>query len=178
MSRPGAAEPIDHLAEWQAVDDALRRRQVVYGVASREQAAGKSGLEMFKAMIAGELPAPPISRTLDFILVEAEHGRVVFQGKPGIAHYNPMGIVHGGWFATLLDSALGCAINSIQPAGRIFTTLELKINYTRPLTREAGEIRCEATVLHSGSRTATAEARMVDAQGRLYAHATTTCIVV
>ena len=97
MSRAEEAGSVDHLAEWQAVDDALRRRQVVYGVASREQAAGKSGLEMFKAMIAGELPAPPISKTLDFILVEAEHGRVVFQGRPGVAHYNPMGMVHGGW---------------------------------------------------------------------------------
>ena len=101
-----------------------------------------------------------------------------FVGTATEQFYNGLGVAHGGYAATVLDSALGCAINSMQPAGRIFTTLELKINYTRPLTREAGEIRCEATVLHSGSRTATAEARMVDAQGRLYAHATTTCIVV
>ena len=102
MSESSAAT-VDHLAQWQAVDTALRQKQIVYGVASREQVAGKSGLAIFQAMIAGELPAPPISQTLDFILVEAEPGRVVFQGRPGFAHYNPMGTVHGGWFATLLD---------------------------------------------------------------------------
>ena len=85
-------------------------------------------------MIDGGLPAPPISQTLDFILVEAELGRVVFQGRPGVAHYNPMGTVHGGWFATLLDSALGCAVQSMLPAGKAYTTAELKINIVRPLT--------------------------------------------
>ena len=118
MAESSVPAPVDRLAEWQAVDTALRQRQIVYGVATREQVAGKSGLAIFQAMIAGELPAPPISQTLDFIIVEAEHGHVVFQGRPGFAHYNPMGMVHGGWFATLLDSALGCAVASILPPAR------------------------------------------------------------
>ena len=137
--RPSIASP-----SGRRVDAALRQRQIVYGVATREQVAGKSGLEMFKAMIAGELPAPPISQTLDFILVEAEHGRVVFQGRPGLAHYNPMGIVHGGWFATLLDSALGCAVASILPAGKAYTTAELKVNIVRPLSDKVPFVRAES----------------------------------
>ena len=158
MSDSRIAPPVDHLARWQAVDTALRERQVVYGIAPREQVAGKSGLELFKAMIAGELPAPPISQTLDFILVEAEHGRVVFQGKPGIAHYNPMGIVHGGWFATLLDSALGCAVASTLPAGKAYTTAELKVNIVRPLNDKVPFVRAESRIIHGGNRMATADA--------------------
>jgi uncharacterized protein (TIGR00369 family) len=111
-------------------------------------------------------------------LVEVEEGRIVFTGTASEDFYNGLGVAHGGWAATLLDSALGCAVNTVQPAGRVFTTLELKINYTRPLTRHVGEVRCEAQVVHAGSRTATAEARVVDRHGKIYAHATTTCIVV
>ena len=137
-----------------------------------------SGLEYFRLMAEGRLDPPAMISLLGLRIVEVEKGRVVFVGTATEQFYNGLGVAHGGFAATLLDSALGCAINSMQPAGRLFTTLELKINYTRPLTREAGEVRCEGTVLHSGSRTATAEARIVDAEGRLYAHATTTCIVV
>ena len=137
-----------------------------------------SGLEYFRLMAEGQLDPPAMISLLGLRIVEVEKGRVVFVGTATEQFYNGLGVAHGGFAATLLDSALGCAINSMQPAGRLFTTLELKINYTRPLTREAGEVRCEANVLHSGSRTATAEARIVDAKGRLYAHATTTCIVV
>jgi uncharacterized protein (TIGR00369 family) len=129
-------------------------------------------------MADGTLEPPAMVKLLGLRLVEVERGRIVFTGTATEQFYNGLGVAHGGFAATLLDSALGCAVNTTQPAGRLFTTLELKINYTRPLTREAGEVRCEATVLHVGSRTATAEARIVDAEGRLYAHATTTCIVV
>jgi uncharacterized protein (TIGR00369 family) len=177
MTESSVAAPVDRLAEWQAVDSALRQRQIVYGVATREQVAGKSGLELFKAMIAGELPAPPISQTLDFILVEAEHGRVVFQGRPGFAHYNPMGMVHGGWFATLLDSALGCAVASILPAGKAYTTVELKVNIVRPLSDKVPFVRAESRVIHGGNRMATADARLTGPDGKLYAHGSTTCFV-
>jgi uncharacterized protein (TIGR00369 family) len=177
MTESSVAAPVDRLAEWQAVDSALRQRQIVYGVATREQVAGKSGLELFKAMIAGELPAPPISQTLDFILVEAEHGRVVFQGRPGFAHYNPMGMVHGGWFATLLDSALGCAVASILPAGKAYTTAELKVNIVRPLSDKVPFVRAESRVIHGGNRMATADARLTGPDGKLYAHGSTTCFV-
>ena len=177
MAESSAPAPVDRLAEWQAVDAALRQRQTVYGIATREQVAGKSGLEMFQAMLAGELPAPPISKTLDFILVEAEHGRVAFQGRPAIAHYNPMGAVHGGWFATLLDSALGCAVASTLPAGKAYTTAELKVNIVRPLSDKVPFVRAEGRIIHGGSRMATADARLTGADGKLYAHGSTTCFV-
>jgi uncharacterized protein (TIGR00369 family) len=139
---------------------------------------GLSGLDFFRRMAAGELPPPPMVALLGLRLVEADEGRVVFAGTATERIYNGWGVAHGGFAATLLDSALGCAINTTQRAGRLFTTLELKVNYTRPLTREVGEIRCEARVVHTGSRTATAEARIVDARGQIYAHGTTTCIVI
>ena len=177
MAESSVTAPVDLLSEWQAVDAALRQRRIVYGLATREQVAGKSGLELFKAMIAGELPAPPISQTLDFILVEAEHGRVVFQGRPGFAHYNPMGTVHGGWFATLLDSALGCAVASILPPGKAYTTAELKVNIVRPLTDKVPFVRAESRVVHGGGRMATSDARLTGPDGRLYAHGSTTCFI-
>lgn len=139
---------------------------------------GLTGLEFFKKMVAGTIPPPPMVSLLGLRLVEAEEGRVVFAGTAGEQFYNGWGVAHGGFAATMLDSALGCAINTLMPAGRTFTTLELKVNYTRPLTREAGELRCEARVVHLGSRTATSEGRIVDARGKLYAHGTTTCIVI
>jgi uncharacterized protein (TIGR00369 family) len=137
-----------------------------------------SGLEFFKKMIAGELPPPPLVVLLGLKLVEAEPGRVTFTGVAREEFYNGMGVAHGGFAATLLDSALGCAINTMMPAGRVFTTIDLQIHYTRALRREAGELRCTATVVHVGSRTATSEGRIVDAAGKVYAHGTTTCMLV
>jgi len=142
----------------------------------RRRAMG--GLAFFRHMLEGQMPQAPMTKLLNLRLLEVDEGRVVFGARPSRAHYNGMGVVHGGLAATLLDSALGCAINSMAPPGKIYTTLELKINYTRPLTEEVGDIRCEARVIHLGSRTATAEGRIVDADGKLYAHGTTTCIVV
>jgi uncharacterized protein (TIGR00369 family) len=137
-----------------------------------------SGLDYFKKMLAGEVDPPPMLKLLGISLAEAEAGRVVFTGTVEDRHYNGMGVAHGGYAATLLDSALGCAINSVMGPGRRFTTLELKVNLTRPLTREAGPLRCEATVVHVGGRTATSEGRITDQHGKLYAHGTTTCIIV
>jgi uncharacterized protein (TIGR00369 family) len=137
-----------------------------------------SGLEFFQQMMAGTLKPPAMVSLLGLRLVDVAAGRVVFVGTAHEEFYNGMGVAHGGWAATLLDTALGCAVNSMQPAGRSFTTLELKINYTRPLRREVGEVRCEAMVIHAGNRTAIAEARVVDAAGKIYAHGTTTCILV
>lgn len=137
-----------------------------------------SGLELFQRLASGELPPPPLVHLLGFRLIEAAPGRIVFTGEPREKYYNGVGVVHGGWSAALLDSALGCAINTMMPAGRVFTTLELKVNLTRPLQQHVGQVRCEATVLHVGNRTATAEGRIVDRRGKLYAHGTTTCILV
>jgi len=139
---------------------------------------GLSGIDYFRRMLAGELPPPAMLDLFAIRLVEVDPGRVVFTATAEERFYNGTGVAHGGFAATLLDTALGCAINSTMPAGRRFTTLELKINLTRPLTREAGLLRCEASVVHVGSRTATSEGRIVDRNGKLYAHGTTTCIVV
>ena len=148
-----------------------------WGVARREQVAGRSGLELLQAMLRGELPAPPITRTLDFQLLEVGEGRAVFQGTPGAAHLNPMGTVHGGWYATLLDSALGCAVHTTLDPGRGYTTLELKINLVRALNEQVPVVRAIGRVRHVGRQMATAEADLVGHDGKLYAHASTTCLV-
>ena len=137
-----------------------------------------SGLEFFRRMMAGEMPPPPMIDLLGIRLAEVEEGRVVFTATCEERFYNGTGVAHGGFAATLLDTALGCAINSAMPAGRRFTTLELKVNLTRPITKEAGLLRCEAQVVHVGGRTATSEGRVLDRNGKLYAHGTTTCIIV
>lgn len=137
-----------------------------------------SGLELFQRLASGELPPPPLVSLLGFKLVEAAQGRIVFTAEPKEEYYNGIGVVHGGWSAALLDSAMGCAVNSMMPAGKIFATLELKVNLTRPLHHHVGPLRCEATVLHVGSRSATAEGKIVDRLGKLYAHGTTTCLLV
>ena len=143
-----------------------------------ERRRAMGGLAFFRHMLQGQMPQAPMTKLLNMRLLEVDEGRVVFGARPSRDHYNGMGVVNGGLAATLLDSALGCAINSMAPPGKIYTTLELKINYTRPLTEDVGDVRCEARVIHLGSRTATAEGRIVDADGKLYAHGTTTCIVV
>ena len=134
-------------------------------------------MQVFEAMLAGELPPAPIAQTLDFMLVEVEPGRAVFQGRPLLRHYNPLGSVHGGWFATLLDSALGCAVHSTLEAGRGYTTVELKVNIVRPLTDQVPLVRAEGKVIHLGRRMATADARLTGPDGKLYAHASTTCFL-
>lgn len=147
------------------------------GVARPDQIAGLSGLQAMQAMLRGELPYPPIARTLDFQLMEVAEGVAVFQGTPGIAHLNPMGTVHGGWFSTLLDSALGCAVHTRMQPGRGYTTAELSVNIVKALTPKVQRVRSEGRVIHCGRQLATAEARLVGADGTLYAHATTTCLV-
>jgi uncharacterized protein (TIGR00369 family) len=137
-----------------------------------------SGLEYLQAMIRGELPRPPIAALLNFWLTEAETGRAVFVVEPGEYHYNPIGMVHGGLAATVLDSALGCAIQSMLPAGTGYTTIELHVNMLRPVTVQTGQLRCEGEIIHNGRRMATAQARLTDLNGKLYAHGTATCMIL
>jgi uncharacterized protein (TIGR00369 family) len=137
-----------------------------------------SGIDYLRAIAQGTIPPPPIALLLGFDLEEVEEGRVVFTAEPGEHHYNPIGVVHGGLAATLLDSAMGCAVHSLLPQGRGYTTLEIKVNYVRAIKRESGRLRAVGTVVHMGGKIATAEARIVDAAGRLCAHATTTCILL
>jgi uncharacterized protein (TIGR00369 family) len=163
------------IADGEASDERMMRAGP--GVASPAQWAGKTGLEQMQAMLAGELPFAPIAKTLDFSLIRVEPGVALFQGKPGPAHFNPMGSVHGGWFATMLDSALGCSIHTLMPAGRGYTTAELSVNYVRGLSPKVGRVRAEGKVIHCGKQLATAEARLFGPDGTLFAHATTTCLV-
>jgi uncharacterized protein (TIGR00369 family) len=143
------------------------------------RAAGMSGLEALRAMMAGELPPPPIALLLGMGPVELSEGRAVFAAEPDERHYNPIGLVHGGLAATLLDSAMGCAVQTTLPAAAGYTTLELKVNFTRPITRETGRVLCEGEILHRGGRVATAEGRVIaEESGKLLAHGTTTCLVL
>ena len=147
------------------------------GVARPEQVAGLSGLQTMQAMLRGEIPYAEIAKTLDFSLLEISEGRAVFQGAPGPTHRNPMGGIHGGWYATLLDSALGCAVHTLMPAGRGYTTAELSVNIVRAIGAKAPRVRAEGKVIHCGRQLATAEARLFGPDGTLYAHASTTCLV-
>ncbi len=143
-----------------------------------DHAAGLSGLEVMQAMVAGELPQPPIARTLGFRLVDVEPGRAVFEGEPAEFHYNPIGTVHAGLASTLLDSAMGCALVTTLPPATPWTTLELKANFTRAMTVDTGTVRCTGTVVHPGRRVVTTEARLEDANARLLAHATSTILML
>ena len=145
------------------------------GIATAAQLAGKSGLDLMRAMLRGELPYAPIAKTLDFMLIDVGEGRAVFQGTPGPAHLNPMGTIHGGWYATLLDSALGCAVHTMLPYGRGYTTAEFSLNLVKAI--KAPRVRAEGKVIHCGRQLATAEGRLYGPDGTLYAHATTTCLV-
>lgn len=167
----------ERLEEWQQREREVRALLAEPGVATMEQLKSCSGLEFLQKIWRGELPSVPIGRLLDFVPVEGEPGRIVFQGTPGAQHYNPIGSVHGGYFCTLLDSALGCAVQSMLPKGTGYTTLELKINLIRALTEKTGPVRAVGKAIHVGKSVGIAEARLTDADGQLYAHATTTCLV-
>lgn len=169
---------IDEIVEmWRREGQAVLARLQPVGVARPEQVAGKSGMEMFEAIFAGELPPPPIGDTLDIVPIHMAPGVAVFQGSPQRKHYNPLGSVHGGWFSALLDSAVGCAVHTTLAAGQGFTTLELKINMVRPLDERVPLVRAEGKTIHVGRQVATAEGRIIGPDGKLHAHATTTCLI-
>lgn len=187
MSTPSGAAPPPAAA---AIDSALehagrspettRTRLLTWQDPLPTAAVGAelAGLDYMRQVIAGEIPPPPIAVTLRMAALEVEEGRAVFIGEPGEEHYNPIGVVHGGYAATLLDSAIGCAVHTTLPAGTAYTTLTLEAKFVRPITRDTGVVRCEARVLHRGRRQATAEGRLVDAEGRLVAHGTGTCMIL
>lgn len=149
-----------------------------YGVVKPEDVTGMSGREMLEAMIAGRFPAPPIGRTLGFRLVEVGEGVAVFEGRPSADLLNPLGAVHGGWAMTLIDSAAGCALHTLMPAGVGYTTVETKANMTRAIRPDDPPVRCEGRVLSQGRQIATAEAKLLSADGKLLAHGTSTLIVL
>jgi uncharacterized protein (TIGR00369 family) len=173
--------PEQTLIQWNQQFEAVRAKMLrgggKPGFSTPAMVANKTGLDIMQAMLAGELPYPHICDTLDFILVEADVGKAVFQGRPQLKHYNPMGGVHGGWYATLLDSALACSVHTLMPVGRAYTTAELSVNIVRGATLNTGPLRAIGTAIHAGRQLATAEGRIVGPDGKLYAHATTTCLV-
>jgi uncharacterized protein (TIGR00369 family) len=141
-------------------------------------AHGKTGLEFLQALIEGKIPPPPICATLDFTLIHVEEGLARFEGHPAEFQYNPIGVVHGGFATTLLDSAMGCAVMSTLDANSAYTTTQISINLTRAITAQTGPIVAESRVVHRGRSVATAEGTLKDAQGRLLAHATSTCMLM
>ncbi len=168
------------LERWLAEEAAIlaqRSQGVGAGLASPEQLRGRTGLEAMQAMMRGDAPFAPIGKTMNFMPVHVEEGAVIFQGEPTLDHFNPLGSVHGGWFATLLDSALGCSVHTKLPAGRSYTTAELSVNIVRALNLKVPRVRAIGRVLHCGRQLATAEAQLVGPDGTLYAHGTTTCLV-
>jgi uncharacterized protein (TIGR00369 family) len=148
------------------------------GVAPPEVLRSLSGLDFLNGILSGGLPAPPIMVTLGYGPVEIESGRVVFEGRLDGRAYNPLGIIHGGYAATLLDTVTGCAVHSTLPAGTGYTTLEIKVNYLRPLVASLARVRAVGRVVHAGRRTALATGELFDADGRLCAQASSTCLIM
>jgi len=181
IEREPATEAVEDpeavLLRWKAAEAAVRERLAGPGLGSKAELRGKSGLEFFQAMSQGALPSPGIGALLGFVPVEFEEGRFVFQGTPALEHYNPIGTVHGGYAATLLDSCVGCAIHTMLPGDRAYTTLELKVNYIRPMTVDTGPVRAEGKVVSLTRQVGIAEGRITDWRGKLYAFATTTCLI-
>lgn len=137
-----------------------------------------SGLEFFLAMAEGKLPHPPITDLLNFRVAQVEKGKIVFEVEPAEYHYNPGAVVHGGLAATLCDSAGSCAIHTTLPPAMFCTTVNLNVTYTRPITADSGTLRCIGEVIHAGRRMATSQAQLLDKNGKLYAHATVTCMII
>jgi uncharacterized protein (TIGR00369 family) len=175
----GAVAAAERLAA--ASPQATRSRTLVWQDPVPTAAAGAtmSGLEYMRAIVAGEVPPPPIAVTMRFGVIEVEEGRTVFSGEPGEEHYNPIGVVHGGYAATLLDSALGSSVHSTLPAGVGYTSLGLEVKYVRPITRDTGRVLCEANLVYRGRRQATSEAVLTAADsGKVLAHGTSTCMIL
>jgi uncharacterized protein (TIGR00369 family) len=163
--------------DWQsAVTEALAR-SAGPGVSPIETLRAQSGLAFLQGMIDGRLPRPPICAVLNFLLIEVGPGRALFQGTPTAEYYNPLGSVHGGWPATLLDSCMGCAVHSTLAAGQGYTTVEFKLNLVRPIFADTGPLRAEGKVINGGRTIATSEGRLFGPDGKLYAHGTETCLI-
>jgi uncharacterized protein (TIGR00369 family) len=162
-------------------DSAPRSRVVTWDDPAElaERGRGMAGLDFLRALQRGEFPPPPILQLMALELAEVGEGHACFTGVPGEYLYNPIGVVHGGFAATLLDSAMACAVHTTLPAGVFYTTIELKLNYIRAVTADMGRVRCDGSVIHGGRQVATAEGRLVEeATGRLLAHGTTTCLII
>lgn len=140
--------------------------------------AQMAGLDYVRAIQAGEIPPPPIAVVMNYSIAELDDGRAVFEGEPGEEHYNPIGVVHGGYASTILDSALGCAVHTTCGKDEGYTSQTLEVKYLRPITRDTGTVRAEAEVIHRGRKTATSEARLTSLEtGKVLATGTSTCLI-
>jgi len=165
------------VGDWESDLQAALARSAGPGVSSIETLRAHSGLDLLQGMLEGRVPRPPITDTLNYYLVEVARGRAVFQGTPKPEFFNPIGSIHGGWAATLLDSCMACAVHTTIPAGQGYATVEFKLNLVRPVMPDSGPLRAEGKVINAGRTIATSEGRLVDASGRLYAHGTETCLI-
>jgi uncharacterized protein (TIGR00369 family) len=164
-------------ADWESAAAAARARSTGPGVSPIEALRAQPGLTFLQGMIDGRVPRPPICDVLNFQLIEVGPGRALFQGTPQAEYYNPLGSVHGGWSATLLDSCMGCAVHSALAAGQGYTTVEFKLNLVRPIMPDTGPLRAEGKIVNAGRTIATSEGRLFGPDGKLYAHGTETCLI-
>ena len=156
----------------------VRTYEYEVGTADMKQMTSIPGLDYMRGILTGDTPPAPMASTLGFRPIEFAHGKAIFVGTPERFTFNPLGGVHGGWVAALLDSAMGCAVHTALPAGKGYVTVELSVNYVRGLTDRSGLIRCEGQIIHMGNSLATADGRVLGADGTLYAHGTTTCMIL
>lgn len=147
------------------------------GVVSREVLVAEDGISFLRGMLSGTHPSAPYADTMDIDLIEVEEGRVVFAGRPSARYFNPVGSIQGGWAAAILDGAMAHCVHTTLKAGENYTTLEMKINFVRPVLPSSGRVHCEGKLIHRGSRTATSEGRLFDERGKLLAHGTETCMI-
>jgi uncharacterized protein (TIGR00369 family) len=164
--------------EWLTRFENAAARKTATGVSTVETIRSMSGLDFLRAIADGTLPHPPIGDAMNFCFLEASKGHAVFLGVPTQSHYNPIGSIHGGWACTLLDSCMACSVQTTLAAGQGYTTVELKVNLVRPILSETGPIRAEGRVINAGRTIATAEGRLIGSDGKLYAHGTTTCLIL
>jgi uncharacterized protein (TIGR00369 family) len=179
MVRPSPAdEGLMAPTTWEEALQRVLARSSGTGVTPAEAIRAQSGLDFLRGILEGRFPRAPIAETLGFDLLEVEAGRAVFQGQPRAEYYNPLGTVHGGWAATLLDAAMACAVHSTLAAGQGYTTLEFKLNLVRPIFAATGPLRAEGKLVNAGRTIATSEGRLFGADGKLYAHGTETCVIL
>jgi uncharacterized protein (TIGR00369 family) len=148
-----------------------------FGVVDRKLVAAEDGQTFLRKLLEGVYPAPPFSEACDIWPTEVAAGKIVFEARPSARFYNPLGTIHGGWISTVLDSAMACAVHSLLKPGQGYTTVEMKINFVRPLVESSGKVRCEGEIVYLGSRMATSEGRLTDASGKLIAHGSETCMI-
>jgi uncharacterized protein (TIGR00369 family) len=181
VGAPGSNKAVESALDFaERSPETTRTRTITWQdpLPSAEAGAKLPGLDYIEAVQAGQLPPPPIAVVMNFAITDVSEGRAVFEGEPGEEHYNPIGVVHGGYASTLLDSAMGCAVHTTLPAGVGYTTQTLEVKFVRPITRDSGVLRCEAEVIHRGRRQATVEGKLLSEDGKLLAHGTSTCMIL